>query len=144
MGGDERRGTGEAASVSNHVRERHRILRNQLNGESLAPEGDGRRAGGWKGLKKEAKGWGQRADCSVKWMKRGKTKIPTKDGTCSNQGISLGIHARIHVSLPARSFLSPSVPFSLLPFSFISSLAISSRSFFALFLFFHQDSTPKL
>jgi len=101
--------------------------------------------GGWKGLKKEAKGWGQRAHCSVKWMKRGKTKIPTKDGTCSNQGISLGIHAQvyIYVSLPARSFLSPSVPFSLLPFSFISSLAISSRSFFALFLFFHRESSSR-
>lgn len=30
-----------------------------------------------------------RAHCSVKWMKRGKTKRQTaKDGTCNNQGIS--------------------------------------------------------
>jgi hypothetical protein len=38
---------GEAAFVSNHTRVRHRVLRNQLNGES--------RAEGWKGLKKERK-----------------------------------------------------------------------------------------
>lgn len=58
--------------------------------EARRVEGDNRR--GWKELKKERKRWGwedHRADCSVKWMKRGKTKRQrAKDGTCSNQGIS--------------------------------------------------------
>lgn len=39
---------------SNDIRERHRVLRNQLNGEKLAVEGDSW-AEGWKGLKVERK-----------------------------------------------------------------------------------------
>lgn len=41
---------------SNHVRERHRVLRNQLNGERLAVEGDssGRRMEGVKEREKKS------------------------------------------------------------------------------------------
>lgn len=82
---------------SNHICERHRALRNQLNEENLA-EGDSssRRMERVKEREKEngyfeKRGLGgiPRAHCSVKWMKRGKTKRQTaKDRTCSNQGIS--------------------------------------------------------
>lgn len=78
---------------SNHIRERHRALRNQLNGEKLVVRREiaGRRR--MEGVKEREKAMRlrgpPRADCSVKWMKRGKTKRQTaKDGTCSNQGIS--------------------------------------------------------
>lgn len=84
---------GENCIRSNHIRERHRALRNQLNREKLVVR---REIAGQKriaGVKeRERMMWGRedyRADCSVKWMKRGKTKRQTaKDGTCSNQGIS--------------------------------------------------------
>lgn len=44
------RGLGKNCIRSNHIRERHRVLRNQLNGEKLVKEGDSRLEE-WKGLK---------------------------------------------------------------------------------------------
>lgn len=106
---------------SNHIRERHRVLRNQLNGEELASWREaalGR--SGWKGLKKERErerggeaGEGRRADCSVKWMERGKTNRQTaKDGTCSNQGISREYIRTYSFSPTSRSFFRFSLSIS--------------------------------
>lgn len=49
---------------SNHIRERHRVLRNQLNGERLAVEGDssGRRMEGVKEREKESAGVGRTSE----------------------------------------------------------------------------------
>lgn len=48
------RGLGKNCIRSNHIRERHRVLRNQLNGEKLVKEGDSRLKE-WKGLKEREK-----------------------------------------------------------------------------------------
>lgn len=58
------RGLGKNCIRSNHIRERHRVLRNQLNGEKLVKEGDSRLEE-WKGLKerereRERRGGGER------------------------------------------------------------------------------------
>lgn len=130
------RGLGKNCIRSNHIRERHRVLRNQLNGEKLVKEGDSRLEE-WKGLKekereRERKGGGDeghRADCSVKWMERGKTKRQTvKDGTCSNQGIS----ADTHIYFLSNSFLSFSSSISSRSCSFPPSLLSCQIIFFFL------------
>lgn len=108
---------------SNHICERHRALRNQLNEEKLA-EGDSssRRMERVKEREKEngyfeKRGLGgiPRAHCSVKWMKRGKTKRQTaKDGTCSNQGISNYTYIYFSCNsfhLFSSSILSPEILF---------------------------------
>lgn len=89
---------------SNHIRERHRALRNQLNGEKLVvwrEIADPR----WVKEREKAKiglGGSPTAD-SVKWMKRGKTKRQTaKDRLAVITG-SLDIH----IYFSSNSFFSP-------------------------------------
>lgn len=130
---------GENCIRSNHICERHRALRNQLNEEKLAEGG----SSDWRveRVKEGEKENGEfeerglrgipRAHCSVKWMKRGKTKRQTaKDGTCNNQGIS---------GYTCIFFLQSVPSFLLIYFvawDFISSSSITVL--FSLFFFYKE------
>lgn len=73
MNGSERSERRENCIRSNHIRERHRALRNQLNGEKLVVWREIAEPRMVEGVKEREKAMGLGAD-SVKWMKRGKTK----------------------------------------------------------------------
>lgn len=102
---------------SNHIRERHRVLRNQLNGEKLVVW---RKIAGPKrveGVKKREKGVGKTTEqtaLSSGWSGE------KKDGTCSNQGIS----RYTYIFSFQLSFLSFSSSISSPIFSFVLTVII--------------------